>query len=115
MISFKKPGSSLGIEKCHPAELPVEFYSLTNRWSGVVDGRHLTVYAGALRHNPAKGVLVLRRLPADSKRIGGKHCMVPRDSGALEIVECRSNRLRIAMANGGHFWFELPHALRKAA
>ena len=114
MIAFKKP-STHGIEKCHKSELPVEFYDLTNKWSGTVEGQHVTVYAGALRHNQAKGILVLRTLPRDSRRIGGKHCVVPQNCGALEIVESRGARLRIAMANGGFFWFEIPRTLRAAA
>jgi hypothetical protein len=115
MISFKKSASTQGIEKCHPAELAAEFYSLTNKWSGVIGGRHVSVYAGCLRHNQARGVLVLRTLPSDSRRISGKHCTVPQDGGALEIVESRGVRLRIAMAKGGSFWFEIPQGLRKAA
>lgn len=115
MISLRRSASMHGVEKCHPAELPTEFYVLRNKWSGVVDGRHVTVYAGCLQHNKSKGVLVLRTLPGDSRRISGKHCTVPEDRGALEIVESRGTRLRIAMAKGGSFWFEIPLGLRKAA
>ena len=115
MISFKKFISTHGIEKCHSAELPAEFYRLTTKWSGALEGRHVTVYAGCLRHNPAKGVLVLRTLPADSKRVGGKHCTVPENSGALEIVESSGSGLRIRSASGKQFWFEIPQTLGKAA
>jgi hypothetical protein len=115
MISLKKSPPMHGVEKCHSTELPVEFYRLTNKWSGIVEGRHVTVYAGCLRHNPAKGVLVLRTLPTDSHRVSGKHCTVPQDGGVLEIVESRGTRLRIAMAKGGSFWYEIPVALRTAA
>ncbi len=104
-----------GVERCNPAELPPEFYKLNNKWSGMVDGHLVTVYAGSLRHNQAKGVLVLRTLPADSRRVSGKHCTVPEDGGALEIVETRGTRLRIAMAKGRSFWFEIPRGLRAAA
>ena len=112
MISFK---TTYGIEKCHPNELAPEFYRMTNCWRGTLDGKHVTVFAGALRHNPDKGVLILRTLPADSRRIGGRQCTIPAGSGALEITEVRGNRLRIAMANGGCFWFELPASLRQVA
>ena len=115
MISFKKFASTHGVEKCHPAELPAEFYSLTNKWSGAVDGRRVTVYAGCLRHNPAKGVLVLRTQPADGKRISGKHCTVPENSGAFEIIESSGSRLRIRSASGKQFWFEIPRRLPTAA
>jgi hypothetical protein len=115
MISFKKFASTRGIEKCHRAELPAEFYSLTNKWNGVADGRHVTVYAGCMRHNPDKGVLVLRTLPSDSRRVSGKHCTVPENSGALEIVESRGSSLRIRSASGLQFWFEIPQSLRTAA
>lgn len=114
MISFKT-SAAYGIEKCHPAELAPEFYKMKNRWRGSIDGRLVSVYAGALRHNPTKGVLVLRTLPVDSRRLAGRHCPIPANSGALEIAEIRGNRLRIAMENGGSFWFELPAALRKVA
>ena len=112
MISFK---TTYGIQKCHPSELAPEFYRMTNCWRGSINGKHVSVYAGALRHNPAKGVLIMRTLPADTRRIGGRHCSIPADSGALEITEVRGNRLRIAMANGGCFWFELPQSLRQVA
>ena len=115
MIPFKKFISTQGIEKCHPAELPAEFYMLTNKWSGAIDGRRVTVYAGCLRHNPTKGVLVLRTLPADSRRVSGKHCTVPENSGAFEIVESGRAKLRIRLASGKHFWFEIPHPLCRAA
>ena len=115
MISFKKFISTHGIEKCQSAELPAEFYSLTSKWSGAVEGRRVTVYAGCLRHNPTKGILVLRTLPADSKRVSGKHCTVPENSGALEIVESNGSRLRIRSASGKQFWFEIPRTLRRAA
>ncbi len=115
MIAMRKSGSTQGIEKCHAAELPPEFYILTNRWSGSVHGQLTTIYAGALRHNPSKGVLVMRTVPADSKRLAGKHCTVPTNRGALTILESRGNHLRIGMADGGHFWFEIPNALRRAA
>jgi hypothetical protein len=115
MIEFRRRASTKGIEKCHPAELPAEFYRLTNRWSGSVNGKLTILYAGALRHNPAKGVLILRVLPDDSKRIAGKHCTVPTNRGALTILESRGNRLLIGMEQGGSFWFELPGALRRAA
>lgn len=115
MIEFRKHLSPKGIEKCHPAELPAEFYRLTNRWSGSIDGKLTIVYAGALRHNPGKGVLVMRTLPEDSKRIAGKHCTVPTNRGALTILESRGNRLLIGMELGGSFWFEIPGALRNAA
>jgi hypothetical protein len=115
MIEFRKRASTKGIEKCHPAELPAEFYNLTNRWSGSVSGKLTIVYAGALRHNPSKGVLILRTLPDDSKRIAGKHCTVPANSGALTILESRANRLLIGLERGGSFWFEIPGALRRAA
>ena len=114
MIGFKT-STTYGITKCHPAELGQEFYQLCNRWQGIVDGKHVTVYAGALRHNPARGVLLMRSLPADSRRLGGRHCRIPPNCGALEIIEVRGNRLRVAMANGGDFWFEIPAALRQAA
>jgi hypothetical protein len=115
MISYKKFISTHGIEKCHPAELPVQFYALTNKWSGTIDGRRVTVYAGCMRHNQTKGVLVLRTLPADSKRVSGKHCTVPENSGALEIVESDGSRLRIRSASGKQFWFQIPQTLRTAA
>ena len=115
MMSFRKSAIVAGVEKCGPTELPTEFYRITNKWTGTVEGRHLTVYAGSLRHNPAKGVLVMRTLPLDSRRLSGRHCTVPHNGGALEIVESRGTRLRIAMANGGSFWFEIPRRQSLAA
>jgi hypothetical protein len=115
MISFKKFISTHGIEKCHSAELPAEFYSLTNKWSGSVDRQRVTVYAGCLRHNRLKGVLVLRTLPLDIRRVSGKHCTVPENSGPLEIVESNGSKLRIRSASGRQFWFEIPQTLRSAA
>ena len=113
MFGFKT-ANTYGIEKCHPSELAPEFYKMNNRWRGVIDGKHVTLYAGALRRNPEKGVLVLKTLPTDSRRIG-RHCSIPADCGMLEIVEVRGNRLRIAMSRGGSFWFEIPATLRQAA
>ena len=115
MMSFRKSAMLVGVEKCGPTELVPEFYRITNKWSGTVEGRHVTVYAGSLRHNPAKGVLVMRTLPLDSRRVGGRHCTVPENGGALEIVESRGTRLRIEMANGGSFWFEIPRRVSLAA
>jgi hypothetical protein len=115
MIEFRKSGSTRGIERCHPAELPPEFYSLNNRWTGTVNGKLTIIYAGALRHNQAKGVLVMRTLPADLKRIAGKHLTVPTDRGALTILESRGNRLLIGSQDGGRFWFEVPGSLHAAA
>jgi hypothetical protein len=116
VIAFKKPGISMsGIEKCHPSELPSEFYNLTNKWSGTIDGQRVIVYAGCMRHNRTKGVLVLRRLPADARHVSGKHCTVPEHGGVLEIIESRGTRLRIAMAKGGSFWFEIPGGYSEAA
>jgi hypothetical protein len=115
MIQFRKAASMSNVERCGARELPPEFYRINNKWTGWVDGQRVTVYAGSLRHNPAKGVLVLRCLPHDSRRIGGKHCTVPQNGGALEIVECRGARLRVAMAKGGSFWFEVPRGLGVAA
>ena|SRR5579872_3987605 len=112
MLNFK---TTYGIQKCHPAELAPDFYKMRNCWKGVVDGKQVIVYAGALRHNAAKGVLVMRTLPTDSRRIGGRHCVIPAGSGALQIVEVRASRLRISMEKGGSFWFEIPGALNKAA
>jgi hypothetical protein len=114
MIEFRK-ASMKGIEKCNPAELPAEFYILSNRWTGVVNGKLTIVYAGALRHNPKKGVLVARTLPQDAKRIAGKHCSVPAGCGALTILESRGTRLLIGSDSGGRFWFEVPGSLRLAA
>lgn len=115
MMKFRKSVRLAGVERCGFGELPAEFYRITNKWSGVVEGRHVTVYAGSLRHNPDKGVLVMRMLPLDIRRIGGRHCTVPQNGGALEIVECHGTRLRIAMANGGSFWFEIPRRQSLAA
>ena len=115
MIDFRKQFTHAGVTRCSPRELPMEFYRVTSKWSGVVDGQRVTVYAGAYSHNPAKGVLVLRALPLDGHRVAGKHCTVPQDRGALEIVESKGTRLRIAMAKGGSFWFEIPRGERGAA
>jgi hypothetical protein len=114
MLEFRK-GSTRGIERCSPVELPAEFYSLTNRWTGTVNGKVTIVYAGALRHNPAKGVLVVRTLPMDAKRIAGKHCSLPTDGGALTILESRGSRLLIGCESGERFWFDVPGSLRAAA
>ena len=114
-MSFRRSHALAGVEKCGPTELPAEFYRISNKWSGSVEGRHVTVYAGCLRHNPDKGVLVMRTLPLDSRRVAGRHCAVPHNAGALEIVESHGARLRIAMANGGSFWFEIPRRASLAA
>jgi hypothetical protein len=115
MIAMHKPSRTTGIEKCHPSELPAEFYAVTNRWTGSVNGKLMVIYAGALRHNPSKGVLVMRVLPDDGKRIAGKHCTVPANGGALTILDRRHDSLLIGMANGGSFWFQIPTSLRRAA
>jgi hypothetical protein len=115
MIEFRKSASTRGIEKCHPAELPPEFYCLTNRWTGSVRGKLTIVYAGSLRHNPERGVLIMRTLPNDSKRIAGKQLPVASTHGALTILGSRDGRLLIGSADGGRFWFAIPGSLRIAA
>ena len=112
MIRFK---TTYGIHKCHPNELAPEFYRMTNCWRGNIGGKHVTLYAGVMRHNPAKGVLVLRTLPSDSRRLSGRQCNVATNSGALEIVEVRGDRLCVAMANGGNFWVQVASAAQMAA
>jgi hypothetical protein len=97
-----------GISGCADDAVAPEFYRFNSRFDGIVNGQRVTVFAGSLRGDPLKGVLLVRALPADEGRRGGRHIGGPAGCGTLRLVGWTGTRLKTIASNGDAIWFDVP-------
>jgi len=96
-----------GIAGCSDDAASPEFYRFNSRWDGIVHGQRVTVFAGSLRADPARGVLLVKAMPKDGNR-RGRHFDGPKGSGSLTLVGWAGGRLKLLAENGDSVWFEVP-------
>jgi hypothetical protein len=76
-----------------------------NIWTGNINDRTVSVYAGAQTANPDDGGLIVW----DDDQHGGRHLFsVPGKHGAVKIVAEKNGRLTLASADQGLFYFDVP-------
>lgn len=97
-----------GISACPDDVVAPEIYRFNSRFDGVVRGQRVTVFAGSLRGDPRQGVLLVRVLPMDEGRRGGRHYSAPKGCGTLRLVGWSGDRLKLIARSGESIWFELP-------
>jgi hypothetical protein len=96
-----------GISVCTDDAVAPEFYRFNSRWDGMLRGQRVTVFAGSLRGDPSKGVLLVHTLPKDTSRRYGRHVAGPADCGSLRLVGWSGNRLKLLAENGESIWYAL--------
>ncbi len=83
-----------------PSPLPAEVFVTHNAWQDLVDGHHVTVYAGSERGDPSQGVLVVfvTSLDLQTHRLGLYR--TPARVGALRVVAADAPRLTLVSTSG---------------
>ena len=88
-------------------ELPTSKDPLLNAWQGRVDGRFMTVYAGAQAGDPQQGILIVVTLK-DASGAAFEQALLraPGRSGAVRVVSADGPVLTVRAASGATFTFD---------
>lgn len=97
-----------GIIESGLAPLPGALYAIANQWHGNLNGRHVIVYAGALRRQPSVGVLVVSALSLDGTAGAAPQVLTLPGSGAARIASAAGTTLTVATASGRVLPFQVP-------
>lgn len=92
-----------------------QYYIFENHWCGTVDEQTVTVFAGALKGRRSQGILVVRSMPKDVGRVGGRQFLGPRGGGVLRILDSQGSRLKVGTKCGGTFWFDASPSVQTSA
>ena len=90
------------------APLPGAVYDFANQWHGNLNGRHVIVYAGALRRQPSQGVLVVTSFSLDGTAGAAPQVLTLPGSGAVRIASAAGTTLTVATASGRTLPFRVP-------
>jgi hypothetical protein len=87
-------------------EFPSADYRFVNRWTGTVDGRHVTVYAGSYAADPARGLVLVMSVSRDLTDVEAREYPVP-GTGPLRIVAQRRLQLALTAEDGARMGFDV--------
>ncbi len=90
-----------------PAPLPADLFVTHNMWQDVVNGEHVTVYAGSERADPSQGMLVILVTSLDLQSHRSETYRTPAKQGALRVVGTDGLRLTLSAAGGITIVFDL--------
>jgi hypothetical protein len=102
------PGSVvMGISPAGTAAAPsrIEDFVAQNVWVGLVNHRWISLYAGALRSDPAQGAVVLVSVLPD--QVEQQMYVAPLSNGALKITSENIQRLTMVSTNGQTYIFDV--------
>jgi hypothetical protein len=88
-------------------EFPSSSYDFVNRWTGTVEGGHVTVYAGSLARDPALGVVLVVTASRDLRAVRGMLHSSGRSTGPLRIVGHLGGRFELRAADGSTLSFDV--------
>jgi hypothetical protein len=94
-----------GISAGGPVPFSGADYQITNQWQELVDGMHVSVYAGAEGQDPAQGVLVVFATASNFSTQTAHTWLAPAHAGALRITAAHGHVLTLASASGTQFTF----------
>ncbi len=86
-------------------EFPSADYRFVNRWSGLVRGRHVTVYAGSYAAN-SRGLVLVMSVSRDLKDVEAREYPIA-GAGPVRIVEATGVRLSLVAADGAVLGFDV--------
>ena len=80
------------------------FIDAQNAWSGIVDGQHFTLYAGALQSDPEQGVvfMITESLSTFEQFVS------PSKHGVLRALDEQNDRVILIALDGTMFYFDVP-------
>lgn len=82
---------------------------IENHWKGIIDGRHVTVFAGVWVNDPSQGFLKVKTDPLTRGHSIWGYYPSSQKSGALRIVDAKDARLVIQPANDKNLlFFDVP-------
>lgn len=88
-------------------EFPMSGYTFGNRWTGMVAGRHVTVYAGSYGSNPAAAVILVVTATVDLHMVRAVAYPIPSRPGSVRIVSANGEQLGLRSADGTSFRFDV--------
>jgi hypothetical protein len=89
------------------APFPGSVYSFENQWQGMLNGVHVNVYAGSLRHDRQQGLLIMTTTSMDLQARSSDIYFTPYKAGPLTILAQDGPALRLAGQSGARFVFNL--------
>jgi hypothetical protein len=102
------PASPTGIIDDVQGALPTSTDRLLNAWQGEVDGRLVTVYAGARAGDSAQGVVVVVTLERGNTARFSQHALAtPSRSGAVRVVAAHAPLVTLRATSGATFTLDV--------
>ena len=98
------PAPPTGIIEDVGGALPTSTDRLVNAWQGEVDGRPVTVYAGARAGDNAQGVVVVVTVERGNRARFSQHTLAtPSRSGAVRVVAAHAPLVTLRATSGATF------------
>lgn len=102
------PAPPTGIIDNVQGALPTSTDRLLNAWQGEVDGRLVTVYAGARAGDGAQGVVVVVALERGNAARFSQHALAtPSRSGAVRVVAAHARLVTLRATSGATFTLDV--------
>ncbi len=94
------------------APLSGSVYDLKNQYQNLIAGRHVSIFAGALRSDPSQGIIVILNRGIDPSLVSSPQTYrIGNHQGAVQIVAAQGALLRLRASSGALFTFPIIHAL----
>src|SRR6266536_3168684 len=81
-------------------------YEFENQWGEESGSEALAVYAGAVRHDPSQGIVVVLMAKIRTGKDG--YYPTPTRAGSVRVVGAVGERLRLMATSGAQFVFDVP-------
>jgi hypothetical protein len=102
------PAPPTGVIDNVQGALPTSTDRLLNAWQGAVDGRLVTVYAGARAGDSAQGVVVVVALErGNTARFSQRALATPSRSGAVRVVTAHAPLVTLRATSGATFTLDV--------
>jgi hypothetical protein len=88
-------------------EFPSAGYVFVNRWTGMLGGRHVLVYAGSAAQEPATGLILAMSLSLDLQSVRAVAYPIAPLAGLVRIVSAHGMNLELRGEDGTRFSFDL--------
>jgi hypothetical protein len=88
-------------------EFPSAEYVFVNRWTGMVGGGHVTVYAGSYAGAPSRGLVLVKTVSLDLRDVRASEYPAPPGIGALRITSKDGSRLTLRGSTSGRLTFDV--------
>lgn len=97
-----------GIIQSGQVPFPGDVYNITNQWQEVVNGKHLSVYAGSEGQNASQGLLLVTTLSLELHTSTGPGVyLAPSPIGALRITAANGQHLTLTSSTSQRFTPEI--------